>query len=96
MTATLQRMLDGIVVGLLMLPAFSTAVSVLMMSGSGLPVVLRSRFDPPVLAILGILGFFVGATVVRDVRMAAHIRVVLPKTRQKEERKPALAVPRPA
>lgn len=96
MTATLQRVFDGIVVGLLMLPAFLTAVSVLMMSGSHLPVVLRSRFDPPVLAILGTLGFFVGATVVRDVRMAAHIRVVLPKTRQKEVSKPALAVPRPA
>ena len=90
-TATLQRLLDGVVVGLLMLPGFSIAIAVLKMSGLPLPVVLHSRFDPPVLAILGILGFFVGAMVVRDVRSAAHAQVVSPRTRQIGEGTPALA-----
>jgi len=80
----------------LMLPAFSISVSVLVMSGSRLPDVLRSRFDPPVMAILGILGFIVGATVVRDARMSAHTRVVLPKLRKKAEAKAPLAVASPA
>ncbi len=95
-TALLQRLLDGLVIAVLMLPAFSISVSVLVMSGSRLPDVLRSRFDPPVMAILGILGFIVGATVVRDARMSAHTRVVLPKLRKKAEAKAPLAVASPA
>jgi hypothetical protein len=80
----------------LMLPAFSIAVSVLTMVGIRLPDVLRSRFDITVMAILAVLGFIVGATVVRDVRTAAHTRVVLPKLRRKEEARAQLAVARPA
>jgi len=95
-TALLQRLLDGIAIAVLMLPAFSIAISVLMMSGAQLPPILRSRFDPPVMAILAILGFIVGATVVRDVRTAAHTRVVLPKLRKKAEAKAPLAVASPA
>ena len=95
-TPLLQRAFDGVVVGLLMLPAFSIAISALVMSGTPLPPVLRDRFDPPVMAILAILGFIVGATVVRDVRTAAHTRVVLPKLRKKEEARGPLAVARPA
>ena len=95
-TALLQRLADGILVGVLMLPAFSIAVSVLMMVGQRLPDVLRSRFDITVMAILAVLGFIVGATVVRDVRTAAHTRVVLPKLRRKEEARASLAVARPA
>jgi len=95
-TALLQRLADGILVGVLMLPAFSIAVSVLMMVGQRLPDVLRSRFDITVMAILAVLGFIVGATVVRDVRTAAHTRVVLPKLRRKEEPRAPLAVARPA
>jgi len=79
-----------------MLPAFSIAVSVLMMVGQRLPDVLRSRFDITVMAILAVLGFIVGATVVRDVRTAAHTRVVLPKLRRKAEAMAPLAVARPA
>jgi hypothetical protein len=95
-TALLQRVADGVLVGVLMLPAFSVAVSVLLMVGIRLPDVLRSRFDIPVMAILAVLGFIVGATVVRDVRTAAHTRVVLPKLRRKEEARTSLAVARPA
>ena len=95
-TVALQRLFDGLVIGMLMLPALSIAISVLMMSGGQLPVVLRSRFDPPVMAILGILGFIVGATVVRDVRSAAHTRVVLPKLRQKRGAKAPVAITSPA
>ena len=61
-----------------------------------LPDVLRSRFDITVMAILAVLGFIVGATVVRDVRTAAHTRVVLPKPRRKEEARVPLVVARPA
>jgi predicted secreted Zn-dependent protease len=43
-----------------------------------------------------VLGVIVGATVVRDVRTAAHTRVVLPKLRRKEEARAQLAVARPA
>ena len=95
-TALLQRAFDGVAIGVLMLPAFSIAISVLVMSGTPLPPVLRDRFDAPVMAILAILGFIVGATVVRDVRTAAHTRVVLPKLRKKEEARAPLAVARPA
>jgi hypothetical protein len=95
-TALLQRLSDGVVVGFLMLPAFLIAISVLLMSGSQLPPVLRNRFDLTVVAILAILGFIVGATVVRDVRTAAHTRVVLPKLRKKEEARAPLAVASPA
>jgi hypothetical protein len=95
-TALLQRFADGILIAVLMLPAFSIAVSVLMMVGQRLPDVLRSRFDITVMGILAILGFIVGATVVRDVRTAAHTRVVLPKLRRKEEVRAQLAVARPA
>jgi hypothetical protein len=48
------------------------------------------------MAILAVLGFIVGATVVRDVRTAAHTRVVLPKLRRKEETRAPLAVASPA
>jgi len=95
-TALLQRVSDGVLVGVLMLPAFSIAVSVLLMVGIRLPDVLRSRFDITVMAILAVLGFIVGATVVRDVRTAAHTRVVLPKLRRKEEARVPLVVARPA
>jgi len=95
-TALLQRLADGVVVGLLMLPAYFIAISALLMSGSQLPPVLRDRFDLPVVAILAVLGFIVGLTVVRDVRTAAHTRVVLPKLRKKEEARAPLAVARPA
>lgn len=90
-TITLQRLLDGVVLGLIMLPGFSIAIALLVMTGQPLPPVLQSRFDPPVMAILGILGFFVGAMVVRDVRSAAHAQVVLPKAHQFPESAPALA-----
>jgi hypothetical protein len=68
----------------------------MMMVGQRLPDVLRSRFDITVMGILAILGFIVGATVVRDVRTAAHTRVVLPKLRRKEEVRAQLAVARSA
>src|SRR5262249_19951710 len=48
-TALLQRLADGVLVGVLMLPAFSIAVSVLVMIGLRLPDVLRSRFDVTVM-----------------------------------------------
>jgi xanthosine utilization system XapX-like protein len=80
--ATLERVFDGLVVGALMLPGFMIAVALILMSGQDLPVVLKSRFDPPVIGILGILGFFVGAVVVRDVRSAAHAQVVAPKSQK--------------
>jgi xanthosine utilization system XapX-like protein len=80
--ATLERALDGVVMGVLMLPGFMIAVALLLMAGQELPLVMRSRFDPPVMAILGILGFLVGAVVVRDVRLAAHAQVVALKPRK--------------
>src|SRR5215813_2225249 len=95
-TALLQRTADGILIGVLMLPAFSVAVGLLKKVGIRLPDVLRSRFDIPVMAILAVLGFIVGAMVVRDVRTAAHTRVVLPKLRRKEEARASLAVASPA
>src|SRR5262249_14903152 len=95
-TALLQRMFDGIVIGALMLPAYFIAISALLMSGSQLPPVLRDRFDLPVVSILAVLGLIVGLTVVRDVRTAAHTRVVLPKLRKKEEARAPLAVASPA
>jgi hypothetical protein len=90
-TALLQRMLDGVVIGVLMLPAYFIAISVLVMSGSLLPPVLGSRFDLPVVAILAILGFIVGATVVRDTRSAAHAQLILPNRANMKGNRPVLA-----
>lgn len=90
-TAILQRLQDGVVIGFLMLPSFFVAVGLLQMAGLPLPVVLHSRFDPPVMAILSILGFLVGAIVVRDARLAAHTQVVVPIPRPVTVGKPVLA-----
>lgn len=79
-----------------MLPSFAIAIAILQMSGIPLPVVLHSRFDPPVLGILAILGFFVGTMVVRDVRLSAHTQVVMVAERPLPKVRPVLATSRVA
>lgn len=81
-TATLQRILDGLVVGFLMVPSYVLATGLLQMVKIPRPILLNTWYDPPVIAILGILGFLVGAVVVRDVRTAAHTQVVAPAPRR--------------
>src|SRR5262245_27235823 len=78
--ALLQPLLDGIVIAVLMLIAFS----MLVVSSSRLPD--GSQFDRPVMAILALLGFIVGAIVVRDARSTAHTQLVLPSPHEKEGR----------
>lgn len=75
-TAVLERLADGIMLGLALLPGYAVAVALLEITGIGIPANFTSRYDPLVLGLLFGLGFFVGALVVRNIRAAAHARVV--------------------
>lgn len=76
-TATFERVVDGIVLGVIMLPGYAIAVGLTELIVGRLPPIFISRFDVPIIAILAIVGFFIGALVVRDVRSAAHAQVVI-------------------
>jgi hypothetical protein len=74
-TAIIERFIDGLVLGLVMLPGYLIAVGAVEVFGR-LPPIFNSRFDTPIMGILSLVGFFVGALVVRDVRTAAHAQVL--------------------
>ena len=59
-TATFERAIDGLVLGLLMLPGYAIAVGLVEQIEGKLPPIFSSRFDLPIMAILAIVGFFVG------------------------------------
>jgi hypothetical protein len=60
-----------------------------------LPPIFVSRYDPAIMGILCLVGFFVGATVVRDVRSAAQAQIVAPKKRNPEVSKEAIDLAKP-
>lgn len=75
-TAALERTTDGLVLGLVLLPGYAVAVAWLEISGIGIPRNFTGRYDPLILSLLMALGFLVGALVVRNIRSAAHARVI--------------------
>lgn len=93
--ATLERMADGVVLGVLMLPGYAIAVGLAELFVGKLPPIFLSRFDPAIMGILCLVGFFVGATVVRDVRSAAHAQIIAPKKRKTERSQEAMDLTKP-
>lgn len=75
-TAGFERFSDGLLLGLTLIPGYAVAIGLREISGLGIPANFTHRYDPLVLGLLFVLGFFVGALVVRDIRSAAHARVV--------------------
>jgi hypothetical protein len=83
LTGTFERLIDGIVLGVIMVPGYAIAVGLTELIVGRLPPIFTSRFDVPIMSIIGIVGFFIGALVVRDVRSAAHAQVVIRETGRK-------------
>jgi len=86
-TATFERAIDGIVLGVIMLPGYAIAVGLTELIVGRLPPIFTSRFDMPIMSIIAIVGFFIGALVVRDVRSAAHAQVVIRESNRKRSTK---------
>lgn len=83
--ATLERVVDGTVVGFLMVPGFALALALIQLIGLPKSPILKPGFDPEVIRNLFVYGFFVGALVVRDVRAASHAQLVALKPAEKPE-----------
>ncbi|HWB44732.1 MAG TPA: hypothetical protein VG900_04765 [Hyphomicrobiaceae bacterium] len=92
LAATLERVADGVVLGLLMLPGYAIAVAMVELIIGDLPKIFISRFDSAIMGILSLVGFLIGALVVRDVRTAAHAQVVAPAARKRAEGRAAIAL----
>jgi hypothetical protein len=84
-SAILERLLDGLVIGFLMVPGFALAIALIQLIGLPKSPVLKPGFDPEVIRNLFVYGFFVGALVVRHVRSGAHTQLVAPKPSEKAE-----------
>ena len=87
---TLERVVDGVVIGLLMIPGFALALAIIQVAGLPKSPILKPGFDPEVIRNF-VYGFFVGALVVRDVRSAAHTQLVAMKPSDQSE--PVQGVP---
>jgi hypothetical protein len=74
--AALERVVDGLVVGLLMIMGFALALGLMDLFDQPPSPILKPGFDREVVQNLFVLGFFIGALVVRDVRAAAHAQLV--------------------
>ena len=81
----MERVADGVVIGLLMIPGFALALAIIQLAGLPKSPILKPGFDPEVIRNLFVYGFFVGALVVRDVRSAAHTQLVTLKASDKTE-----------
>jgi hypothetical protein len=92
LAATVERVMDGVVLGLLMLPGYAIAVGMVELIVGDLPRIFIARFDPAIMGILSLVGFMIGALVVRDVRVAAHAQVVAPAARKRTARAGAMAL----
>lgn len=82
--AGLERLTDGLAMGVLMIPTFAAAVGLieLLFGHEKLPPIFNSRFDPSIVGIICLVGFFIGALAVREARASAHARVVPPRERR--------------
>jgi hypothetical protein len=97
-TALIERIVDGIVLGLVMIPGFAIALALMQILGLKPPPILKPGFDADVMRNLFVFGFFVGLLVVRDVRAAAHAQLVVSDKANKQQlqRAPAFASAAPA
>ena len=74
--ALLERMVDGIIMGCVMIAGFACALALIALFGLQRSAILKPGFDPEVVRNLFVFGFFVGALVVRDVRAGAHAQLL--------------------
>jgi hypothetical protein len=84
--ALLERTIDGLVMGLLMVAGFVVAIGLTQLFGLQRSAILKPGFDAEVVRNLFVFGFFVGALVVRDVRSAAHAYPLALKTQPNARR----------
>src|SRR5262249_49678514 len=73
--ALLERILDGIIKGCVMIAGFACALALIALFGLQRSAILKPGFDPEVVRNLFVFGFFVGALVIRDVRAGAHAQL---------------------
>jgi hypothetical protein len=74
--AVVERLVDGIILGCVMVAGFACALALIQLFGLQRSAILKPGFDPEVVRNLFVFGFFVGALVVRDVRAGAHARLL--------------------
>ena len=74
--ALLERTVDGIIMGCVMISGFACTLALIQLFGLQRSAILKPGFDPEVVRSLFVLGFFVGALVVRDVRAGAHAQLL--------------------
>jgi len=86
--ALTERFIDGVVLATTMMMAFYLAIATQMAFGMELPKPLKDSLDTNGLfgvafsSPLLLFGFLIGFFVVRDVRRAAHARIIDPKARR--------------
>jgi hypothetical protein len=81
MVALLERLIDGVILGCVMIGGFAAALGLMQLFGLQRAAILKPGFDPEVVRNLFIFGFFVGALVVRDVRSGAHAQLLASNSR---------------
>lgn len=81
-SAIMERGIDGLALGALMVPSFAISIGLVELTGGKISPIFNSTFDPTIIGILCVVGFFVGSTVVREVRAAAHAQVVAPRAKK--------------
>jgi hypothetical protein len=87
--ALLERLVDGIIMGCVMIVGFAAALALIQLFDLQRAAILKPGFDPEVVRNLFVFGFFVGALVVRDVRSGAHAQLLALKSRGSEAELPA-------
>jgi hypothetical protein len=80
--AILERTVDGIVMGCVMIAGFACALALIQLFGLQRSAILKPGFDPEVMRNLFVFGFFVGALVVKDVRAGAHAQLLEVRSRR--------------
>ena len=90
--ALIERAVDGIIMGCVMIAGFACALALIQLFGLQRSAILKPGFDPEVVRNLFVFGFFVGALVVRDVRAGAHAQLLeVRESREPSEAATALA-----
>jgi hypothetical protein len=90
--AILERSVDGIIMGCVMIAGFACALALIQLLGLQRSAILKPGFDPEVMGNLFVFGFFVGALVVKDVRAGAHAQLLQVRSRR-DRSEPAQLTP---
>jgi hypothetical protein len=92
LAAMIERAVDGLVIGLLMIPGFVLALASIRLFGLPPPAIVKPGFDLDIVRNLFVFGFFVGALVVRNVRSAAHAQLVVRSAPRRAEAPEAIGL----